>query len=569
MISAGMPATHQEVESSDVKKKPGRAQLLCLSGVLPFRDVTTLMYFIFCLTFFLMAATLLRIILSSPRFFEASPEKGYWDTFMFYRKESTIEFFTEEMEITARYSSQQCDISTNERFDCAPHTPITKETCEARGCCFNNLTKGVPCCFFPLGYPSYKMGAVTPTEMGHTALLNRSSSSFYPKDIMTVQLEVMYETEGRLHFTLKDPGNKRYEVPIKVPKVSSQPVSKLYEVKFSSDPFGIIVLRKSNGRVLLNTTVAPLFFADQFLQISTTLPSPFISGLGEHFTKLMLDINWSEVTFWNRDGHPSANNNLYGSHPFYLVMEDDGSAHGVFLMNSNAMDVALQPAPALTWRTIGGILDFYVFLGPEPKSVIRQYHDVIGYPFMPPYWGLGFHLCRFGYFTTNITRNVVKRMEEAKMPLDVQWNDLDYMDERRIFTYNKENFSDFPAMADEFHKKGMRYVIIVDPALSSDGPPGTYKPYDTGLKRGVFILNETDQPLVGRVWPGPSVFPDFTNPETHRWWYDMVKSFHDEVPFDGMWIDMNEPSNFESGSLDGCPKNELENPPYIPGNQMF
>ncbi|MEE6526561.1 hypothetical protein FKM82_027267, partial [Ascaphus truei] len=109
--------------------------------------------------------------------------------------------------------------------------------------------------------------------------------------------------------------------------------------------------------------------------------------------------------------------NLYGSHPFYLAMEKGGSAHGVFLLNSNAMDVLLQPTPALTWRTTGGILDFYVFLGPEPKTVIRQYQDVIGFPFMPPYWGLGFHLCRWGYSTTNATRQVVKRMRDAQIPL--------------------------------------------------------------------------------------------------------------------------------------------------------
>ena len=29
--------------------------------------------------------------------------------------------------------------------------------------------------------------------------------------------------------------------------------------------------------------------------------------------------------------------NLYGSHPFYLVQEGDSLAHGVFLLNSNAM----------------------------------------------------------------------------------------------------------------------------------------------------------------------------------------------------------------------------------------
>lgn len=98
------------------------------------------------------------------------------------------------------------------------------------------------------------------------------------------------------------------------------------------------------------------------------------------------------------------------------------------------------------------------------------------------------------------------------------------------------------------------------------------------------------------MWPGPTAFPDFTSPEALDWWQDMVAEFHAQVPFDGMWIvsvtpalgvpepwapapplpgagahlqaclqDMNEPSNFVKGSVDGCPDNHLENPPYVPG----
>lgn len=58
----------------------------------------------------------------------------------------------------------------------------------------------------------------------------------------------------------------------------------------------------------MNTTVAPLLFADQYLQLSTTLASSLVSGLGEHYTPLLLDLNWTSVTLWNRDMAPHVSN---------------------------------------------------------------------------------------------------------------------------------------------------------------------------------------------------------------------------------------------------------------------
>nr|XP_060620307.1 lysosomal alpha-glucosidase [Anolis sagrei ordinatus] len=499
-------------------------------------------------------------------------EKRGWEKDRGGKAEEQHEKLAEQLDPLRSFSFQptQCDIPPDSRFDCAPEKLLSQEECESRGCCYipawpKGSAVWQPWCFFPPSYPSYKMVNLTETKIGYTAQLTRDRPTFMPEDIMNLELDVLFETESRLHFTLKDPANKRYEVPLETPQSSNKASSTWYSVQFSDDPFGLVVIRTSNGRVLLNTSVAPLFYADQFLQISTSLPSRFISGLGEHLTSLTLSVNWTKVTMWNRDISPMPSANLYGSHPFYLVLEEDGLAHGVFLLNSNAMDVILQPSPALTWRTTGGILDFYVFLGPDPKSVVRQYMEVIGYPFMPSYWALGFHLCRWGYASTAITREVVKNMTAAQFPLDVQWNDLDYADAGRDFTFNKDAFGDMPEMVNEFHREGRRYVMIVDAGISSSSPTGTYKPFDEGLKRGVFILNATGQPLIGKVWPGPTAFPDFTNPETHQWWHDMVKDFHDRVPFDGMWIDMNEPSNFVEGSVEGCPNNKLESPPYVPG----
>uniref|UniRef100_A0A4W6G9R1 Alpha glucosidase 2 n=1 Tax=Lates calcarifer TaxID=8187 RepID=A0A4W6G9R1_LATCA len=436
------------------------------------------------------------------------------------------------------------------RFDCYPErgVVVTKELCEARNCCFIPASSpssaarpsgrnGIPWCFYPPDFPSYSLVSINDTSLGQRGTLAKEVKTYYPADILTLEVEIRHETDSRLRV----------------------------RVKLSKEPFGLIVKRSSTGAVLLNSTVAPLFYADQFLQFSTSLPSQFIYGLGEHRSTFLHDVHWNTLTMWARDVPPMEQTNLYGAHPFYLAMEEGGNAHGFFLLNSNAMDVVLQPAPALTWRTIGGILDFYVFLGPDPGSVIEQYVEVVGYPAMPIYWALGYHLCRWGYNTSDSAWEVVKNMRNYGIPQDVQWNDIDYMDQFMDFTYDSSKFATLPDMVKDLHAHDQRYVMILDPGISSTQPEGTYWPFDEGLRRQVFIKDAEGRTLIGKVWPGLTAYPDFSDAVTHEWWYDNLKRFHEKVPFDGLWIDMNEPSNFLDGSTNGCPSDSLENPPYTPG----
>ncbi|XP_056890732.1 lysosomal alpha-glucosidase isoform X1 [Takifugu flavidus] len=487
------------------------------------------------------------------------------------------------------------------RFDCYPErgVVVTRELCEARNCCFIPATSsptpppsgrnGIPWCFYPGDFPSYKLVSINDTSLGQKGTLVKEVKTYYPADILTLEVDIRHETDTRLHVKIVDPSNPRYEVPISVPCATKKAENPDYLVEISKQPFGLVVRRKSTGAVLLNTTVAPLFYADQFLQMSTSLPSPFIYGLAEHRSSFLQDVHWNTLTMWARDVPPMEQTNLYGTHPFYLVMEDEGAAHGFFLLNSNAMDVSLQPAPALTWRTIGGIFDFYMFLGPDPASVIGQYVEVVGYPMMPIYWALGYHLCRWGYGDDNSTWEIVKRMRNYGIPQDVQWNDIEYMDRYLDFTLDSK-FSALPDMIKDLHAHDQRYVIIVDPGISSTQPEGSYWTYEDGLKRDVFVKDSEGNVIIGKVricrpslpllkmtspciqnclfpqvWPGLTAFPDFSNEETHEWWYDNLKRYHEKVPFDGLWIDMNEPSNFLEGSTKGCPSTSLENPPYTPG----
>lgn len=53
-----------------------------------------------------------------------------------------------------------------------------------------------------------------------------------------------------------------------------------------------------------------------------------------------------------------------------------------------------MPHPGLTLRSIGGVMDLYLFLGSSPTEALQQYITTVGLPVMPPYWALGFQLCR-------------------------------------------------------------------------------------------------------------------------------------------------------------------------------
>ena len=106
-----------------------------------------------------------------------------------------------------------------------------------------------------------------------------------------------------------------------------------------------------------------------------------------------------------------------------MGIEEDGQAFGVLIFNSNAQDYKfdefVENQAMLTYRTIGGILDIFFFAGPTPEEVIKQYQTLIGRPIIPPYWALGFQLCRYGYNTLNNMKAAMMRTLNGSIPLDV------------------------------------------------------------------------------------------------------------------------------------------------------
>lgn len=128
----------------------------------------------------------------------------------------------------------------------------------------------------------------------------------------------------------------------------------------------------------------------------------------------------------------------------YLDHRGASGSHGVFLLNSNGMDINIDQTDSgdqfLEYNIIGGVLDFSFLAGPSPSEVSRQYAEVVGLPAMMSYWTFGFHQCKYGYWDVNYAAEVVANYSTANIPLETLWSDIDYMDLRQVFTTDPERF---------------------------------------------------------------------------------------------------------------------------------
>ncbi|XP_058489999.1 sucrase-isomaltase, intestinal [Solea solea] len=465
-------------------------------------------------------------------------------------------------------------IPVAERVDCFSDGGASKLKCEQRGCCWNPLEeRNVPWCFFPTnhGYTAESVEQRSPYVM-KAQLKRMASPSLFGADIQELSFHAEMQSSNRLRFKISDAHSQRFEVPHEhVSRLKSDPSSPISNtLEISHKPFGLTVRRKENNKVLFDTTMAPLVFADQYLQISARLPSHNIYGLGEHVHQNYRHrTDWRTWPIFTRDAFPNGGtHNLYGHYPFFLCLEDEsGKSFGVFLMNSNAMEVTLMPAPAVTYRTIGGILDFYILFGDTPEQVVQEFLELIGRPVIPPYWSLGFQISRWDYGSLSEVKKTVERNRAVSLPYDIQYTDIDYMEDKKDFTYDKVKFKDLPQFADYLHEKGQRYILILDPAVATSKRVGNapYESYDRGTEKKAWVFDADGKtPLLGEVWPGETVFPDYTSQNCIDWWVDEYERFSREIKHDALWIDMNEVANFKKGSTKGCADNNLNYPPYTP-----
>ena len=172
---------------------------------------------------------------------------------------------------------------------------------------------------------------------------------------------------------------------------------------------------------------------------------------------------------------------------------------------------------------------------------MRGLAELTGKMPLPPKWALGFHQCRYSYYPDARVRQIADEFRKRKLPCDVIWLDINYMDGFRIFTFDPKLFPDPKATNDYLHQNGFHSVWMIDPGVKQDP---SYSVYREGNGRNLWVQTKSGAPFVGKVWPGPCVFPDFTMPAARQWWAGLYRNFI-ATGVDGVWNDMNEPAVFD------------------------
>ncbi|OGM44114.1 putative lysosomal alpha-glucosidase [Aspergillus bombycis] len=432
------------------------------------------------------------------------------------------------------------------------------------------------------GCPGYKATKHWQTRSGFYADLTLAgpACNVFGTDLPDLKLEVEYQTSDRLHVKILDTNNTVYQVPDSVfPRPGfgewCSPKDSNLKFDFQADPFSFTVSRTDTGEVLFDTTGNKLVFESQYVYLKTHLPqNPHLYGLGEHSDAFMLNTTNYTRTIYTRDSYGTPQGeNLYGAHPIYFDHRQTGT-HGVFLLNSNGMDIFINNTDTqyLEYNIIGGVLDFYFIAGPSPRDVAVQYAEITQLPLMTPYWGLGYHQCKYGYQDVYEVAAVVANYSTNNIPLETIWTDIDYMDRRRIFTIDPERFPAhlYKDLVDTVHARDQHYIVMVDPAVYyKESNPAL----DAGLKYDTFIKDKNGSALQGVVWAGPSYFPDWFHPDSQQYWTEQFLEFFDGTngpDIDALWIDMNEPANFYNRPYPGnntTPENFAEvdgDPPAAP-----
>lgn len=263
---------------------------------------------------------------------------------------------------------------------------------------------------------------------------------------------------------------------------------------------------------------------------------------------------------WNTDDprpHTESFKSLYKTIPFFITLRDK-AVFGIFFDNTfkSYFDMGKENSDYYYFGADDGNLDYYFIAGDDISKVISGYTFLTGRTPLPQRWALGYQQSRFSYTPEERLLEVAEKFRENNIPCDVLHLDIDYMENFKVFTWDRNKFPDLKKTVEKLSRDGFKVVTIIDPGVKKQKG---YSIYDEGLKNDYFAVDKDGITYVNKVWPGDAVYPDFSREDTRLWWGDNHQALLD-ADVAGIWNDMNEPAGFNGPIPDSVQFNNDGNP---------
>jgi alpha-glucosidase len=310
------------------------------------------------------------------------------------------------------------------------------------------------------------------------------------------------------------------------------------ELRVQLSPFRVSFYDPS-GR-LISQDVREMSWDGKRVRCWKSMPSDeHYFGLGEKTGPL--DKRGHSYVMWNTDpsGYDALTDPMYQTIPFFMGIRQ-GKAYGLFFDNTyrSSFDMGTESPDFYSFGADGGEMNYYFFSGPDPKQILSRYTELVGRTELPPMWSLGYMQSSAFYFPESTVRFVADNLRHRRFPCDAIFLDTMHMDDNRDFTWDKSRFPDPPRMIADLGKQGFRVFSIVDPGLKVED---SYWAYKQGAAGNYFLKRKDGTTFVGYMWPGKSVFPDFTSEKVRAWWASLFEGLIKDG-MAGFLTDMNEPT---------------------------
>ncbi len=201
--------------------------------------------------------------------------------------------------------------------------------------------------------------------------------------------------------------------------------------------------------------------------------------------------NGTIVPLYNNDNYMWSKGRMYQSMPFVMGVRPDGTAFGVIADATSRGEISLKDG-AITMDFENHPFKVYIFEEANPTDVVNHLAELVGHMQLPPKWALGYQQSRYSYMSEKEGKDIMRTFRKKKIPCDVIWFDIDYMDGFRIFTFNNKTFPNPKRLNDFAHSIHFKTVYMIDPGVKVDKG---YSVYDQLVANKGYVLNK--KPVVG------------------------------------------------------------------------